>query len=96
MEIEDCDFKNIGNISICSDTEDAFRDQDLIILAGAHPRRPGMKRKDLLDRNVHLIRDTAIKINAIYRPDMRILIVANPCNTLGLIFSEYADWFKKE
>ena len=59
----------------------------MIILAGAHPRKPGMKRKDLLDRNVHLIKDTALKINAVYTPKMRVLVVANPCNTLGLIFS---------
>ena len=44
-------------VEIHADSEEAFRGSDLIIMAGAKSRGPGMKRKDLLEKNIFLFKD---------------------------------------
>lgn len=85
LELEDCFFPRLNKIEIFEDCEEAFVDSDLFIICGAKPRMPGMQRKDLLEKNVMLIKKQAELINRVYQKG-RILIVSNPCNTLSSIF----------
>ncbi len=96
MELEDCNFPILKNIEIFEDCEQAFINADCIILAGAKPRGPGMKRKDLLEKNVMLFKKQAEMINNVYDDNMRILVVGNPCNTLSIIFSHFAQKVPKD
>ncbi len=55
------------------------------LLVGSVPRKAGMERKDLLGINgkIFIGQGQAIQKNA--APDVRILVVGNPCNTNCLI-----------
>ena len=63
MEIEDSNFQLLSSIEITSSNEVAFRDSDVVILLGGYPRLPGMERKDLIQKNVEIIKDHALAIN---------------------------------
>ena len=63
MEIEDSNYSLLNSIDITSSTESAFKDSDVAILLGGFPRLPGMERKDLIEKNVEIIKDHALAIN---------------------------------
>ena len=48
MELDDCAFPLLHQMSAHSDPMTAFKDLDFAVLVGARPRGPGMERKDLL------------------------------------------------
>lgn len=48
MELKDCAFPLLENVSITSDYSQGFKDTDYAIFLGAKPRGPGMERSDLL------------------------------------------------
>lgn len=89
LELEDCFFERLNKIEIFEDSEEAFKGCDLFIICGAKPRMPGMQRKDLLEKNVLLIKKQAELINSAYQKG-HVLIVSNPCNTLSYIFKMFA------
>ena len=51
MEIDDCAFPLLTEMTAHSDPMTAFKDVDVAVLVGARPRGPGMERKDLLEAN---------------------------------------------
>ena len=97
MELEDCNFENLQKVEIFTDSEKAFKNSDLIILVGAKPRRNGMKRVDLLETNVLLIKKQAELINSVFdeKKQTKILVVCNPCNTLSTVFCYFAPKIPK-
>ena len=97
MELEDCNFENLEKVEIFVDCEKAFKNSDLIILVGAKARKPGMKRVDLLETNVLLIKKQAELINSVYdeKKQTKILVVGNPCNTLSTVFCYFAPKIHK-
>ena len=85
MELEDCAFPLLRNITISSDPNVAFKDVNWAILVGAAPRKAGMERADLLAKNggIFTVQGKAINDNA--ADDVRVFVVGNPCNTNCLI-----------
>lgn len=63
-----------------------LRGSDLVIVAAGFPRKPGMTRQDLLDKNIAICRDVVGKI-ATQAPEAHVLYVANPVDVLT-----YAAW----
>jgi malate dehydrogenase len=65
--------------------DEGFRGVNWALLVGSIPRKAGMERKDLLGINgkIFIGQGRAIQGNA--APDVRILVVGNPCNTNCLI-----------
>jgi len=51
MELEDCDYPNLGRVTITSDPKVAFENIDYGIFLGSNPLKPEMERKDLLPLN---------------------------------------------
>lgn len=51
MELNDCAPALISEVQIGYDPVEIFKDADFIIFLGGFPRKPGMERKDLLDKN---------------------------------------------
>lgn len=90
MEIEDSFFETYENAEIYEDCEDAFRDADCVILAGARPRTIGMERQDLLRINAKIIQCQARLVNAVAKADTKILVVGNPSNTNAVLFADAA------
>ena len=95
MEIEDSFFETYERAEIHDDCEDAFRDADCIILAGARPRTVGMERQDLLKINAKIIQKQARYINEVAKPSTKVLVVGNPSNTNALLFADAAPSIPK-
>ena len=85
MELEDCAFKTLGNISISDDPNEAFKETDYAFLVGAKPRGPGMERSDLLQENAKIFSAQGKAINENASRDIRVIVVGNPANTNALI-----------
>lgn len=91
MELEDCAFPLLGNVIVTSDPKVAFRDVNWALLVGSAPRKAGMERKDLLEKNggIFAVQGKALNENA--ASDVRIFVVGNPCNTNCLIAMNHAQ-----
>jgi malate dehydrogenase len=85
MELEDCAFKTLGEISISDDPYEAFDHSDYAFLVGAKPRGPGMERSDLLQENAKIFSAQGKAINENASSDIKVLVVGNPANTNALI-----------
>jgi malate dehydrogenase len=85
MELEDGGFPLLKGIVATANIEEGFRGVNWALLVGSVPRKPGMERKDLLGINgkIFVGQGRALQKNA--APDVRILVVGNPCNTNCLI-----------
>jgi len=85
MELEDCAFPLLRRTVPTSSADEAFAGVNWALLVGAVPRKAGMERNDLLTINggIFAAQGKAIARNA--APDVRTLVVGNPCNTNCLI-----------
>ena len=85
MELEDCAFPLLASVTCSDDARVAFKDADVCLLVGSKPRGPGMERKDLLQDNGKIFIGQGQAIADAAGPDVRIVVVGNPCNTNCLI-----------
>ncbi len=85
MELEDCAFETLENISFTDDPNEAFKNTDYAFLVGAKPRGPGMERSDLLKENAKIFSAQGKAINENASRDIKVLVVGNPANTNALI-----------
>ncbi len=85
MELQDCAFPLLAGVVPTADLDEGFRGTNWALLVGSVPRKAGMERKDLLGINgkIFVGQGKAIAKNA--APDVRVLVVGNPCNTNCLI-----------
>jgi malate dehydrogenase len=85
MELADCAFPLVSAIVPTADLDEGFRGVNWALLVGSAPRKQGMERKDLLGFNgkIFIVQGQAIAKNA--APDVRVLVIGNPCNTNCLI-----------
>src|SRR5216110_531874 len=85
MELHDCAFPLLESVVPTADLDEGFRDINCALLVGSIPRKAGMERKELLGVNgkIFVGQGRAIQQNA--APDVRVLVVGNPCNTNCLI-----------
>jgi malate dehydrogenase len=85
MELGDCSFPTLQDMVLTDDTNKAFRDCNWAVLVGGFPRKAGMERKDLLSKNAEIFITQGRALAANAAKDVRILVVANPCNTNCLV-----------
>ena len=85
MELQDCAFPLLGDINISADPNAAFKGINWAILVGAAPRKAGMERSDLLEKNGGIFTGQGKAINDNAAEDVRVFVVGNPCNTNCLI-----------
>lgn len=90
MEIQDCAYNLVDAIVPTSDLEVAFKDADIAILVGGFPRKAGMERKDLIEKNVTIFKAQGQAIEKYASRNIKVLVVANPANTNCLIAMENA------
>ena len=85
MELHDGAYPLLQDI-VCTDrAEVAFKDADLCLLVGSKPRSKGMQRNDLLLENGPIFIGQGRAIAEVAGPDVRVVVVGNPCNTNCLI-----------
>jgi len=85
MELEDCAFPLLADMSAHSDPMTAFKDVDYALLVGARPRGPGMERRDLLSANAQIFTAQGKALNAVAKRTVKTLVVGNPANTNAYI-----------
>ncbi len=90
MELEDCAFPLLHDVKATDKAEEAFSGADWVILVGGLPRKEGMSRADLIRANGPIFTGQGKAINDAAGPNVRILTVANPCNTNALIAKSHA------
>ncbi|CAH0479627.1 unnamed protein product [Peronospora belbahrii] len=90
MELQDCGFNLVDTITSTSDLETAFQDAEIAILVGGFPRKQGMQRKDLIEKNVAIFKAQGEAIDKYASRNIKVLVVANPANTNCLIAMENA------
>lgn len=85
MEMEDCAYPLLAGVSVSDDPNVAFKDTNWAILVGGKPRGKGMERADVIRDNAPIFVAQGRAINDHAASDIRVLVVANPCNTNALI-----------
>ncbi|MBV7535605.1 malate dehydrogenase [Duganella sp. sic0402] len=85
MEIDDCAFPLLAEMTAHSDPLTAFKDVDYAVLVGARPRGPGMERKDLLEANAQIFTAQGKALDAVASRNVKVLVVGNPANTNAYI-----------
>ena len=81
MELDDCAFPLLKGMVASDDPMVAFKDAQVVLLVGAKPRGPGMERRDLLMENAKVFISQGDAIGKVANPDVKVLVVGNPCNT---------------
>jgi malate dehydrogenase len=90
MELDDCAFPLLADTKATDKAEQAFEGADWVILVGGLPRKDGMSRADLIRANGPIFTGQGKAINDVAGPNVRVLVVANPCNTNCLIARSHA------
>ena len=85
MELNDSAQPLVHGIVASDDPNVAFKDANWAILVGGKPRGPGMLRKDVIGANAPIFQAQGKAINDHAAKDVRVLVVANPCNSNALI-----------
>jgi malate dehydrogenase len=85
MELEDAAYTLLQDIRYTTDPLEAFVDADVVILAGGHPRRQDMQRKDLIQVNSKIFQRMGQALHQVAPAHVKVLCVANPANTNCLV-----------
>ncbi len=85
MELEDSAQPLLQDVIISDDPNVAFKDANWAILVGGMPRGPGMERSDLIAANGPIFVEQGRALNEQAASDIRVLTVANPCNSNCLV-----------
>lgn len=64
---------------------------DLLVVSAGFPRKPGMTRVDLLEKNLSIVRDVATKAKK-HCPDALFLLVTNPVDVLLSAAQDILQW----
>jgi malate dehydrogenase len=90
MELEDGAFPLLTDVKATDKAEEAFGGANWVVLVGGLPRKEGMSRADLIRANGPIFTGQGKAIHAAAAKDVRVLTVANPCNTNCLIARSHA------
>lgn len=71
-----------------------FKGADYIVFLGGFPRKPGMERKDLLQKNKDIFVGQSKALD-VAKPDVKCVVIANPANTNAYILSHFTNKIKK-
>jgi malate dehydrogenase len=70
----DCKIKGTNNYS-------DIKNSDIVIVTAGLPRKPGMSRDDLIQKNANIIKDISLKIKE-YARDAIVIVVTNPLDAM--------------
>jgi len=90
MEMEDLALPLYAGCEISTDAEVAFAGADYAIFLGAFPRKEGMERKDVMEKNVGIFNAQGKALHKA-KPGVKCLVVGNPANTNAAILARAAQ-----
>ena len=85
MELEDCAFPLVEKIIPTVKPEEGFDQADIAIFVGAFPRKDGMERKDLLEKNAAIFHSQGALLAKHASRNVKVVVVGNPANTNCLL-----------
>jgi malate dehydrogenase len=85
MELEDGAYPLLSQTTASADRAVTHKDADWVLLVGSVPRGPGMERGDLIRKNGPIFVEEGLAIAQHAGPNVRVVVVGNPCNTNCLI-----------
>jgi len=85
MELDDSASPLLRGVIASVDVEEGLKDIDVAVLVGAFPRREGMERKDLLEKNCAIFKQQGAALAKVASNNVKVLVVGNPANTNSLI-----------
>ena len=94
MELDDCAFPLLVEMTAHGDPMTAFKDADYALLVGSRPRGPGMERAELLAINGAIFTTQGKALNAVASRNVKVLVVGNPANTNAYIAMKAAPDLK--
>lgn len=95
MEIEDLAYPLVAGVVATADPTVAFKDCDFAIFLGAFPRKEGMERKDVMEKNVGIFNSQGSALANFAKPTVKSLVVGNPANTNAAILAAAAPALPK-
>ena len=96
MEIEDGAYPLLDDIKMSLNSKDGLRNADVAVFIASYPHRPGMERSELLAKNSEIFKELGESVNSVASKDCKIIVVANPVNSLTTLLSSYAPDIPKE
>lgn len=97
IELEDLASPVLMGTTIATTGEDAFKDADYVVcLAGAIALGEGMTRSELMGKNKIIYEAHGKFLDQYAKKTCKVLMVANPCNTLCYIMANSAPSIPKE
>lgn len=90
MELADCAFPLLQDVTITSDVEEGFAGAHAAFLVGAKPRQKGEERADLLAANGKIFAPQGRALAEHADPNVRVVVVGNPANTNAAIVAAHA------
>ncbi|XP_069962658.1 uncharacterized protein [Bactrocera oleae] len=96
MELIDSALPLLRDVIATSDPVVAFQDISVAFLMGGKRRQPGMKRYELISNNCRVFKDQGLCLEAFARKDCKVVVLAEPCNTMCYICAEYAPSIPRE
>src|SRR3970040_848913 len=70
---------------------EATRGSDVVVVTSGMPRKPGESRKDLLRKNIAIVKPVAEEIKRT-SPDAILIMVANPLDTMTWVARSVTGW----
>jgi malate dehydrogenase len=61
-----------------------LKGSDIVVITAGFPRRPGMSREDLLDKNIQILKAIVPNIKK-YAPNAIVIVVTNPVDTMTYV-----------
>ena len=96
MELDDCAFPLLVEMTAHGDPMTAFKDADYALLVGSRPRGPGMERAELLAVNGAIFTAQGKALNQVASRNVKVLVVGNPANTNAYIAMKSAPDLPRE
>jgi malate dehydrogenase len=96
MEIIDCAFPLLRGLVVTTDVKEAFSKVDYALLVGAFPRKEGMERKDLLEKNAGIFKEQGSALDQYASKNVKVVVVGNPANTNAYLAMKAAPSIPKE
>lgn len=96
MELDDGYYPLLKQVIFTTDPNIAFRDADVAVLLGAFPRKQGMERKELMEKNISIFKTMGTAMEQHASKNIKVLVVGNPANTNCLVCSHFAPSIPKK
>ena len=96
MELQDGAYPLLDKVEYGDNPKEMFLGADVVVFLGGFPRKPGMERKDLLDKNISIFKEQGAALDEVASKNVKCLVVANPANTNCLALSHFAPSIPKE